>query len=280
MNMFSYTNAIILGVISIIFILVYYQTVRTTTEDLALNTQCKESVKLNALTRYDEISADTSIKCPTIYKKVKATNQDAVFEVSARSLADTWNEFHEGRVQVFDTKKENFCVVRRVLEFSEQEQYKGFLDYLLQHNPPQIQKSYFSYLTNIEVEQGKRAFKDNTALYNSDTIDTKYPYAAIFTMSKATNIGKVSGAGIGAIVGVIAAGTITYFSAGTLSWTSIGIINMATVAGSTVSGFMLGNEYAADWNAGMLFIPYTNESLKSLNCTILPVAITQNLAQQ
>ncbi|HME87415.1 MAG TPA: hypothetical protein VKE88_03315, partial [Candidatus Nanoarchaeia archaeon] len=127
---------------------------------------------------------------------------------------------------------------------------------------------------------GKRAFSQNAALRNSDTIDTTYPYAAVFVMSKSPNIGKVGGAAIGAGVGVVASIAVTYFSVGTLSWTSIGIINMATLAGSTASGFILGNEYPANWNAGMMFIPYTNESLKTLKCSILPVAITENLAQQ
>ncbi len=272
MKGFSISNAVILGIIALVLILVFLQTAQKSIRNISDSSICKESVKLNALLRYDKETSTSDIKCPILFVKTDSDKQNVVFQSLALALSDTWNEFFEGRVQVFDVEKQNFCVIRRVIEFNTQGKFNGLFSYLIQNNPPAMRKSYFTYLTNIGVEEGQRTLTSNFQLRNADVIDTSTPYAAVFVMAKRENIGKITGAEIGGATGLITLGVAS-------SVTGVGLpigltLIGAGTAGGAYTGFLLGSDYVADWDAGMLLVPYTEQSLKALNCTKLPVSLT------
>lgn len=242
---------------------------------------CSESVKLNSDLRLGGVTAGVDLKCPTLFIKVSGNDKNVIFESAAQALADTWNEFLKGREEVFDTKTDDYCVIRRVLEFDTPNTYKGFFDYTLTHNYQET-SDYFTYLTDTSVNEGTTISTDNKELENADVIDTKTPYAAVFVMSKKPNFGKVMGAEYGAItggvIGVATAGGLIYSSGGAgvlaaAKTVSIGI--SAGAATGAATGLIFGSSYPANWDAGMFLVPYTEENLKALNCKKLPVSVVQ-----
>jgi hypothetical protein len=284
MKLFEVIYAGVIGMIVLVLILVWFKTgVELSYRDVADSVICKESVRLNAGLRYDKATSKIDVNCPTRFIQLPVDKQTVVFESLALAMADTWNEFFEGRVEVFETDDQNYCVVRRVIEFKEPMQYKGFLDYLLQHNNPYERKSYFTYLSNIDVEQGSRTLTENSALKNADMVDTAQPYAAIFLQAKKEEIGKIMGAKIGAwtggVAGVVGAGTLIYFTGGLGTVVSTQVVAGATGVGTFVggtAGFLLGSDYPANWESAMLLVPYNATQIKRLNCTLLPAAVAES----
>jgi len=242
---------------------------------------CSESVKLNADLRLGGATAGVDLKCPTLFIKVTGSDKNIIFESAAQALADTWNEFLMGREEVFDTKTNDYCVVRRVLEFDTPNTYKGFFDYTLTHNY-QDMTEYFNYLTDVSVKEGTTISTDNKELEAADVIDTKTPYAAVFVMSKKANFGKVMGAEYGAVtggvLGVATAGGLIYSSGGAGVLAAAKTVSVGVAAGTalgTATGLMFGSSYPANWDAGMFLVPYTEENLKALNCNKLPSSVVQ-----
>jgi len=282
MRIYSVMVAAILSIIVLVLVLAFIKSAGEGTRDIVDKQICKQSVESNAFFRYDKLTMKTDIKCPTIFIKSSADKKNAVFETLALAMADTWDEFLLGRVEIFDTSTQNYCVIRRVVQFENPEQYEGFFDYLIMHDPPNVRMPYFSYLTGFSFEEGTESFKQNIELKNNDKINTNVPYAAVFVMAKKENIGKVLGAEYGAIagasVGVITGGTILYFTGGTGAVAAVGTVSKSTAIGTFIgagTGFLLGSKYPASWDAAMLLVPYNEESLKTLDCTKLPVAITK-----
>lgn len=279
---FSAINSVILGIVVLILLLIFVNTSRSGMQDLADKQICKKSVEANSWFRFGGVSANTDINCPTKFIKVSSSSENVVFETLALALSDTWDEFLEGKEEIFPTATQDYCVIRRVVEFKEAETYDGFFDYLLQHNPPSINKPYFTYLTNIDVNKGLSDYKLNIKLKKDDKIDTSNKYAVVFVMAKKENIGKVLGAKIGAVsggtVGVIAAGAITYFTGGlgaaTTTTIFLGSVQGGTLIGAA-AGYLLGSNYPANWDSAILLVPYTEEGLKKLNCSMLPVSLSE-----
>ena len=272
MKILSFASAIILSVVVLILYMAFLFTYRQGVRDLTDSEICKTSVTSNAFLRYDKISGKIDIKCPTLYVPSDSSKKNVVFQTLALSLADTWNEFLEGKSEIFDTTTDDYCVIRRVIEFKQANKFQGFFDYLLQNNPPNIGRPYFTYLTSISVDKGARTLRDNINLKQADVIDTSTPYAAVFVMAKTKNIGKVEGAEIGAgVLGGLA--TVGVIGSG------VGIPLGATIIASGLAtgsygGFILGSSSAADWTSAMLLVPYNQESLNKLNCIKLPVGVT------
>ena len=282
MRMYSVMVAAILSMVVLISILAFIKSANEGTRDIVDKQTCKQSVEANALFRYDKLTMKTDIKCPTKFIKSSAIKKNAVFETLALAMADTWDEFLMGKQEIFDTSTQNYCVIRRVIQFDNPEQYEGFFDYLIMHDPPNIKMPYFSYLTGFSFEEGKEALNSNIELEKNDKINTNVPYAAVFVMAKKENIGKILGMKYGAIagtsVGVIAGGAIVYSTGGIGAVAAAGTVFKSTAIGAvlgTGTGFLLGSKYPASWDAAMLLIPYNEESLKTLDCTKLPTSITK-----
>ncbi len=287
MRIYSVTVAAILSIIVLILILAFIKTADEGTRDIIDKQTCRQSVEANAFFRYDKLTMKTDINCPTKFIKSSANKKNIVFETLALAMSDTWDEFLMGKQEIFDTSTQNYCVIRRVVQFDEPEQYEGFFDYLIMHDPPNVKMPYFSYLTGFSFEEGTESLKRNIELKNNDRINTNVPYAAVFVMAKKENIGKVLGAEYGAIagasIGVITGGTLVYFSGGAGAVAAAGTAAKSTAVGAfhgTATGFLLGSKYPANWDAAMLLIPYNEESLKTLDCTKLPISITSEKGAQ
>ena len=284
MEEFKWVNVMVIGIVALLLFLFFLGvSYRQSTESILDKSICKKSVQSNSNLRFSDIASNVEIKCPTLFIKVDSDDEKVVFENLALALADTWDEFLQGKSEIFETKTEDFCVIRRVVEFKQAKTYKGFFDYTVQHNPKQAKMSYFSYLTNVDVTKGEATLSRNLELRNADVIDTSKPYVAVLIFAKKQNIGKVlgakAGAEIGAVTGIITAGGFILATGGTgaLAGTQIvtGTTGLFTAVGA-LSGFMLGSSYPANWDAGMMLIPYTKENIDALDCTKLPVALTLN----
>lgn len=281
MRMYSVMVAAILSLIVLIGILAFIKTANEGTRDIIDKQTCKQSVEANALFRIDKLTMKTDIKCPTKFIKSSAAKKNAVFETLALAMADTWDEFLMGKQEVFDTSTQNYCVIRRVVQFENPDEYSGFFDYLIMHDPPNIKMPYFSYLTGFSFEEGTKTLNSNIELKNNDKINTNVPYAAVFVMAKKENMGKLLGAQYGAIagasIGIVTGSAIVYSTGGIGAVAAFGTVAKSTTIGAALGtgvGFLLGSKYPASWDAAMLLIPYNEESLKTLNCTKLPAAIT------
>ena len=281
MRMFSLITSLVLSLVVLILVITFITGAGKDIRGISDKQTCKQSVELNAALRFEGVTIQSEIKCPTRFIKVKGTEKNVVFETLALALSDTWDEFLGGRREVFETSSEDFCVLRRVVEFKGKERYEGFFDYLLTHTPPNINQPYFTYLTGFSTNEGTVSLQQNLALRKADIINTETPYAAVFLLTKKKNLGKVVGAKIGAFVGggigIVTAGTIIYTSGGLGALSSSALVTEGIAAGTYIggaAGFLLGSKYPANWEAGMLLMPYSEENLKTLKCTKLPIGVS------
>jgi hypothetical protein len=259
MRYFNWVNAAILTIIVVILYYVFIGRVGKTGGEIIGDKICRESIELSSKTKiFGEFDPSIDLKCPTDYIEVSSNEQEVVFRMLADALAQTWNEFLEGKEAVFDTATENYCVVRRVIEFKEEETYSGFIQYLVENNPKGRTDSYLSYLSNT-VGRDKIEITENEPLLEADEINTATPYAAVFIISQReklrTEVAKEAGEFI------------------SLPGELIGILKKpSAVAGQFVT-YLFSPEQPVTWDAGVVLIPFTEESLNNLHCTTLPVGV-------
>lgn len=281
MKIQAYVSGVIFSLIALLLIYFVYTKIYSGTTNIADSEMCKQSVMLNANMRFNEINPNTDIKCPMLTITEDSTDKNVVFATLADSMSDTWGEFLKGEREVFDVSKNDFCVIRRIVEFKNPQTYAGFTDYLLTHNPSGVSQSYFSYFTGVDVKEGDVKLTDDWS--KNDVIDTSIPYAEVFVMAKTTHWSKLKsslvGGGIGTFLGSTLSAMAVIFTDGagaTVVTTIAPVFTGGTAALGAFVGFLFGHKTDADWQAGIILIQYTKENLNSLNCTKLPVAVTAN----
>ena len=126
MKPFSYVMILIIALLTIVVMSLFLGKSNTTYQNLEDSQTCEKSVQVNSITRFEGFSLDTDLKCPTLFIELDETatnNKNVVFKTLSLAMIDTWNEFLQGKQEVFKTDSQNYCVIRRVIEFNGDKKY-------------------------------------------------------------------------------------------------------------------------------------------------------------
>ena len=231
---------------------------------------------------FDWVVAERGVKhCKTEQATVKKGKE---YETIAKKMALCWDEYLNGKENVFGTQDAKYCAFCSVLGFEDKnKQLNGLTKYLIETNYQPAGKSYMEYLAGVQMEKDQATFLENLEL-NNLKIDTSKKLAVMFVMykdaypgwlnqprTKTTFVGGAAGLGTG-----IALGLYT-FGGAALCLNPIGFIGcLASIAFVTVGtgvgasgGYLIGSDRAADWRARILVTEYSKDKLSQLKCTQL-----------
>lgn len=223
----------------------------------------------------------SDVNCPTQEISISENldtkqGQTKAKETIAKAMYDCWDQFWEGKKELFESKAgtEMYCVICHHITFKEKDkEIKGIIDYLDENLIPSNDISYYEYLTGYETGDELRKFKEDvtkfTQQHNAKEIVTSSDYAVTFFYFKQGYIDKIKGAVIGMVSGAGAAGGIAIASIFVAipgpGWIGLGLV----VVGTTL-GVVLGSDKSADWKSGVMLIPLQAEELSDLGCSYLP----------
>lgn len=235
----------------------------------------------------EDIFETMELDCPT--RIVKVDNEKDVLPVVAEELYTCWDNFGQGKLELFKPESGLYCVPCANIEFEGLNGYHpGLMKYLLVNKVPGGKQTYFEFLNGV-------SFKDDTyknidsVFQNVDqkSIYLEKPLVVMFTYGKQANWDKkllafygfltsTVTSSIGGIFAVAEFGFlpgITVLGLGPVTTTAlVGAVGITTIALTTsYAGYWLGSDTSADWDAKVLIIPYTEEGMKKLNCQYLPI---------
>lgn len=225
---------------------------------------CEQSNRISAMYAEKGIKIDTEIKCPTLYIKVPEGKE---FEATADAMDKTWKEFLEGQKQVFILEEQNFCVLRRVLEYEKKEKLNGFFEFLTTDTVKGKGISHYEYYTGTQVKDQERITIETSAA--DDILDTNYGYAVVFMLNKEPYWDRVMRGATGGIAGVVISGGVLLIASGVGLPAGVAFLVIGGGVGFA-TGFVTSPEESANWYPRIILLPYTQESIASLHCTFLP----------
>jgi len=284
-------QVIIVLIIAIGFVLIYFMWLkdyRVFADELTDYTICKNSNFENAKAKlkFDNqvIAEKKGNKCKTEY--IKDIPKGKETEFIAKKLAGCWDQYLEGREELFYTEDNNFCAICSVLYFDDDKEITDLTSYLMETDvPTKPGITYFEYLNRVVVTDENLEEVRNSELEDGTIfIDTEKDWSIIFIEGKDVNPGSLTGessivsAKKGALFGVIA-GLVTIVGFG-LCGTGVGcIIGAFLVAAGTGGGvgYLIGSDSNPDLDSRVLLWPYTpgdkssgiKPSLAALDCTVL-----------
>jgi hypothetical protein len=227
-----------------------------------------------------EIVSD--IDCPTqevVIKEKLSTDsgQTKAKAQIARAMYDCWDEFGEGKYELFESKPgtEVYCAICHHITFTDNNtEITGFVNYLEENTiPTSTEVSYYEYLTGFQSNENLEIFKQDMESFmqshNAKEIVTSSDYAVTFFYFKQGYIDKLRGGVIGAVSGAGGAAGVGIASIFVAipgpGWIGLGLL----VIGTGI-GIAAGSDKSADWNSGVMLIPLQSEQLSSLGCSYLP----------
>jgi len=219
---------------------------------------------------------------------------DVILGAVADELYTCWNQWGEGKLELFKAEDSVFCAVCSVIEFDTKDRkIPGLLTTLNSRVIPGGGMSYFEYLSGVQVTEGIQGKLDEMAASQQDVIDTSQDMSIVFTYAKdarvSKNEGLIWGLGIGSAIGLVAGGilaivflpagvavlSVTIISASTVAITTAAATTLAAGAAGGLIGYQLGHDTSANWDARIIAVPYNRDQLQDrLKCTDFPAGQT------
>jgi len=254
---------------------------------------CKQSVYQNYLLSLAVNTFGESVKCPTQYVKIDNSNERQAKADLAESMRDCWDQFGEGKIELFNGDG-TFCAVCDQVTFTNKnKKITGFVDYLAATRVPLSSNTYAEYLTSYQTKGAAEIldearqnpeFQQNVG---QDVIDpaVQDKYATVFIYVKGRdNIEQFAKKAISVELAAIGTEVITIGiikAAGAGAAAAIGIatapisVPVVIIAGGVVlvaGGVLALNYWGAptEWTSAIQFLPYDENMLTSLGCQILP----------
>jgi hypothetical protein len=240
-------------------------------------TSCKQSVRLHKESNIQGVELIKSINCPTENVILAEKDPEKLKKEIADRMWTCWDNFGRGEYELFSAQSEKFCVVCSVIDFKyKQRELTDFSGYLMKTPfPGDSEKTYFEMLSGISTNQAAHnpdpSLIDPTA-NSEDTISTDDDYAIIFIYAKQSYWGRMKRAGVWGTVGLVTGSVIGIALIATGVGSGAGFAVLAVTgaaAGGAIGG--LSTNKNADWQAGLVLIPYTEQEVSNLGCDILPI---------
>jgi len=262
-------KVIVVLIIAIAFVLIFFfwlKDVKKYGEDLGDYTICKNSNLENAKLKLkiDNQVLDERIgnRCKTEYLTVP---KDTELHLISKKLAGCWDQYLEGKEELFASEDNTYCAICSVLKFEDKDKELDLLPYLMDNNVPNKRGlSYYTYLTRQVVTDETRKQLENKELkLKLSSIDPEKEWAVIFIEGKNVNpdskIGEISSMEAGAKGGVFGAivGTVLLVGVGlcsTVIGCTVGAVFIA--AGAAGTGYLLGSDSNPDLDSRVLLWPF------------------------
>ena len=271
----------VLTIIGLLFTATLFGKTKELSENLADYEICKNGnfgVVKTRLKVFDWVIAEQGVKhCRTEKVTVPSGKE---YEAIAKKMALCWDEYLQGKEEVFQTQDANYCAFCSVLEFEDKNKKLNELSKYLASNKPQLsEENYLKYLSQVDSTGDKIMSLENLELNNLD-IDTSKKLAVMFVMYEDKYPGTIlnqpriltasEGVAGGTVIGASLMG-LSYVGGLALCSTfvgcSAGAFLMAGAGG--MSGFLIGSDRSADWSAKILVTEYDKQKLEQLKCTQL-----------
>lgn len=285
----------ILTVISLLIIFPLFNKTKEISEDMTDYRICKDGNRGVVFTRVNLqnwVIAEQGVQhCRTEKVKVASGKE---YETIAKKMALCWDEYLEGKEELFETKDNNYCAFCSVLDFEDKtKKLNGLAKYLNENKlPNDNEKTYMSYLSGIEAKGDDKKKIENLELQSNAFIDTSKQQAVMFVMYKDAYPGLINqpqgalmffgGAGGAVLGGLVGTGLgIYYLGAAALCVNplapisciaGVALFTVGVTAGAGIpisAGYLIGSDRSADWSAKILVTEYNKQQLGKLNCARL-----------
>lgn len=270
---FNVLMYILVALLVLTIIIYLYVAFKTGSEKQIEKEACKRSVqgasmfklRISGVQLIDDLGRAVPLKCYTQYNTVAAGKET---QAISYALYNCWNQFNQGRSEIFDTKNNNYCVVCSRLEFDKKTKVTGLTGYLIDTKIPGRKETYFEFLSAYKADGKVKEEYENSNLKNIESIDTSVPQAVVFVMEKNAvsqgPAGTAIGVGVGlATIGVFSLSAVATGGAAVPLW-----VFGAGALGSGSAGYFFGSHTGAtNYDAVVLIAPY--DELSSLKCTRL-----------
>jgi hypothetical protein len=226
---------------------------------------CKKSVLIYSTAARWGMPLSDSIKCPTKYITISTNNNYDAERTIANEMYDCWDNFGQGKQELFGAQNENFCVVCSVISFSGVKgDIDGFSEFLANEKIPTRDETYFEFLSPDSTDY--QSLKDEAAAADSQfSIDTSSSYAVMLMYAKKSRWSTISKTATGATIGTVAAAVI-------LIATGVGSpVGIALLLGTGMSaGAVVGGSSGAkssEWQAAVMLV--NSSDVGNIGCTYL-----------
>jgi hypothetical protein len=235
---------------------------------------CKQSIIMYSTLALGGKPLTDSIKCPTKYLSLSSSKSNLEIQKTiANEMYDCWDNFGQGKLELFDTKNENFCVVCSSVSFSgAQKEISGFGGFLAAQKIPGKDETYLEFLgqnfEDYDLLKSQAESPDNTF-----KIDTSEQYAVMFVYAKQARMSTIAKIGIGA--GAAAAGVIGIALIASGVGAPIGIAGIAFIAKTAAVAAAVGGyggskagADASEWQASVMLVQ--TDEITGIGCTNIP----------
>lgn len=293
MNTFSLIVTLVIVLASLFTIFLLLKKIGDVADDSAERTRCRNSVmayaKLNRLPFGDQVADAADIDCPTQFVTIEKDTPVVMRREVANMMYDCWNNYGEGKLQLFSATSQKFCGICSVFQFEDKSvQLDGLSSFLMTEKIPGknragVSPSYYDYIAGSSGVQTDPDVVDKAKQADTNFLDGSQRYVILFTYYKQSYWSKVKGFLVGAGIGaatVLVAGAITVISGGTLAVVAAGVVKVgfttAMVVGGAVGAAASGGNLAthgADWDSRLVMVVYNTDALKELGCEELPISM-------
>ncbi|MBT7903487.1 hypothetical protein HN587_06510 [Candidatus Woesearchaeota archaeon] len=281
-------KSLVIAIMGLLLLLGIIFLVKGGSEDIQYNTRCKSSVQSHA--RMISLDLDdqpgNEIDCPTKYLTLKGSKEAQLKKEFANEIFYCWNNFGEGKLQLFSATDDKFCVVCSVISFQKKDLQLERFDKFLQTKkiPVKIRDRRYTYAEYVSGgHQTNTGVVDNTGQPDNTFLDTSKTYAVLFTYFKESYWSKLKGALWGAgiamaaiiVVGVVIVATggsaaplvaLVLTKAGSLATAAI-VVSGGAAGASAVDGNTLTS--GADWDARLIITEWNAQDIAKFKCNSL-----------
>jgi len=234
---------------------------------------CKSSVDLHIARHIEGISTYDDLKCPAEDMSIKESKDEDIMKETADLMTRCYWKFGENQ-ELFE-EDGIYCALCYYVEYEEKgKKISGFRKFLSENNVPQKYGENLKYDQYIIGEATDPKKVDSIGLRETIEIDTSHNYGIFHVYTKNRHMSKVLSAVTGGTIGVIGTAAIVGMVVLPTTIPAIGAVMLISAMGGAISadyGRGLGSEDPADWQAAVLLIPWHEQTLKNLNCSMMPV---------
>lgn len=260
-------------------------------QEFARKFSCKKAIEAQTMLRIRPLDTYAKVKnlfafneehpsditCPTTEDIIKETEKAKIMSRLAYDMAECWNIFGEGTLDLFEvnTEEQKYCIICHHIIFENKEiriNATEFDSYLEKYKAPvefdKEERPYKEYLTDVVTTPGVLDEYSNDIKTGDYDIATEDDYAVLFTYAKKGYWDKWMRGSGWAVAGIVSGAVLIPFTGGG----SIAIIAGSLTAGAAggAIAYKTANPRAADWDAGILLLPYDPEVLRRINCEYMP----------
>ena len=264
----------IIGALALIVLLFFMYNASRDAEENAQKQICKKSVLMYSKLMIGGKPLSESIKCPTKYISLQSSKNNLEIEKTiANEMYECWDNFGQGKLELFDTKNEKFCVICSSIGFSgAQKEITGLGSFLATEKTPLGNETYLQFLAG-GIENYELLKSQTESLDSKFKIDTSKQYGIMFVYAKKSRMSTIAKIGIGA--GVAAAGVIGIALIASHVGVPVGIAfikyTIYAASATAVAGGYGGSQTGAEeseWQASVMFVP--TEEIQNIGCTDIP----------